>query len=780
TNYAGAKTDRIKVFPGSYTGGKPDKMTIFAEGFRHAMNLAFAPDGRLFLVHRNGVMILEDKDGDGVCDSRATIVQLETKGDYPHNGIGGIVFSSDGWIYLGSGENLGMDYVIKGSDGSQHAGGEGGNIYRCRLDGSHLELFTTGCWNVFAFAFTSDGHLVCVDNDPDSSPPCRLLDIVPRGDYGFKFRFGRNGLHPYQSWNGDMPGTLPMISGTGEAPSGVLNCDKARLPAHYRGGLLVTSWGDHYLEFYAPVRHGASLRADREIIAEGDENFRPVAITTTPDGVIYLTDWVDKSYPVHGKGRLWRLAAKADSKAGIAASHPATSKPNPARDRMFQLLDDSSLSDAPALLAALTDKDPFIRSAAIASLAKPIFRDRALVEIGNTDARVRVGALLALRRANYDQPAAILRKTLGDPDEAVRRISLVWAGEAVVKEVAGMLDAALSAGPFSSQLFQTHAATKKILAQDGNAAGSPALVNDGKVRIFAMQAATPRDTARAVQMLEQPEKLPDTLVREATRTLAEEPVETGARALASFAANTKRPTELRAEALLALASQPNAPKAKLIERLFDGDDAVKLEAARALRVFTDDPAVKAALQKANQLAARDSRLAEELRFALAAAGGTTTETRPANLAEWMKALETRGDVASGRRVFYSAAAGCSRCHRVEGHGGQIGPDLSVIARAAKREKIAQSILDPSREIAPQFVTHIVETRDGQSYSGLLIGDSTDGSVTLTTTDGKGVLIPGSQVASRQQSKVSLMPEGLEKGMSIGDFRDLLAFLETLN
>ena len=85
------------------------------------------------------------------------------------------------------------------------------------------------------------GHLLAVDNDPDSRPPCRLLDVVEQGDYGFKFRYGRSGLHPFIAWNGELPGTLPMMSSTGEAPSGLLDCDSAKLPSRFRGAVLVTN-----------------------------------------------------------------------------------------------------------------------------------------------------------------------------------------------------------------------------------------------------------------------------------------------------------------------------------------------------------------------------------------------------------------------------------------------------------------------------------------------------------------------------------------------------------
>ena len=80
----------------------------------------------------------------------------------------------------------------------------------------------TGFWNPFHLCVDAFDRLFAVDNDPDSRPPCRLMHIVPDGDYGYRYRNGRKGVHPFTAWNGELPGTLPMTAGTGEAPSGVL------------------------------------------------------------------------------------------------------------------------------------------------------------------------------------------------------------------------------------------------------------------------------------------------------------------------------------------------------------------------------------------------------------------------------------------------------------------------------------------------------------------------------------------------------------------------------
>ena len=66
-----------------------------------------------------------------------------------------------------------------------------------------------------------------------------MLHVILGGDYGYKSRYGNTGLHPYCAWNGELPGTLPMLAGVGEAPVGLLECQSSALPTDYAEDLLV-------------------------------------------------------------------------------------------------------------------------------------------------------------------------------------------------------------------------------------------------------------------------------------------------------------------------------------------------------------------------------------------------------------------------------------------------------------------------------------------------------------------------------------------------------------
>jgi putative membrane-bound dehydrogenase-like protein len=309
--YKGPPSDRIRIFEDFGPDGRARKITTFADGFKDAMGIALGRKGDVFLVTRSTIYLLRDTKGTGQADVKKVLAHLDTKADYPHNGLSGFAIDALGDLHFGLGENFGADYKLIGSDKTTLVGGgEGGSIYRMHPDGTGLERLATGFWNPFHMAFDRWGRLFAVDNDPDARGPCRLLHIVPGGDYGYRFKYGRKGIHPFQSWNGELPGTLPMVAGTAEAPSGIVAYESDGLPDEYRGLLFVTSWGDHVIEQFQLEPRGASFGAKKKMLVRGGEDFRPVGIALAPDGSVVVSDWVDKSYPVHGKGRLWRIRMK--------------------------------------------------------------------------------------------------------------------------------------------------------------------------------------------------------------------------------------------------------------------------------------------------------------------------------------------------------------------------------------------------------------------------------------------------------------------------------------
>ncbi|HEY6170582.1 MAG TPA: c-type cytochrome [Verrucomicrobiae bacterium] len=142
--------------------------------------------------------------------------------------------------------------------------------------------------------------------------------------------------------------------------------------------------------------------------------------------------------------------------------------------------------------------------------------------------------------------------------------------------------------------------------------------------------------------------------------------------------------------------------------------------------------------------------------------------------QFSAALTLKGDAAKGRAIY---AERCVSCHRAEGQGFQLGPDL-VTVKTAGREKLLTSLLDPNKEIAPQYLAFAIETKDGESYTGLIAADNAAG-VTLRQAFGKEDVIPRTKIKSMRSPGQSLMPEDLQAGLTPQQVADLLEFIENV-
>jgi putative heme-binding domain-containing protein len=130
-------------------------------------------------------------------------------------------------------------------------------------------------------------------------------------------------------------------------------------------------------------------------------------------------------------------------------------------------------------------------------------------------------------------------------------------------------------------------------------------------------------------------------------------------------------------------------------------------------------------------------------------------------------------------VFFREGSNtCGGCHRVQGQGQWVGPDLSTIGTKYGKEELLRSILNPSAAIGYNYQSLIIATGDGRVVTGLPVEQEAD-HVTLKTAEGKRVRLATNEIEDKKTSDVSLMPEGLAETMSDQDLVDLLAFLATL-
>ena len=142
------------------------------------------------------------------------------------------------------------------------------------------------------------------------------------------------------------------------------------------------------------------------------------------------------------------------------------------------------------------------------------------------------------------------------------------------------------------------------------------------------------------------------------------------------------------------------------------------------------------------------------------------------------ALQNRGNVDRGREVFNDTKkSSCLQCHRFGDEGGKIGPDLAGIGSRFSRVHLIESILEPSRTIAPSYATVVVALNNGLVLAGVQIAEDTD-KILLGDNQGKTHEIMKDEIDERSTQSLSTMPEGLEKKLTDREFLNLLAFLES--
>lgn len=864
-NYQGPAADRIRMWQDSNGDGTLDKVSTYFEGTIATMDLAVHPDGTVYLATRNEILRLRDTNGDGTADESTRIAFLDTPGNYPHNGLAGLSFDFQGNITFGMGENLGAAYTLRGSDGKTiTGGGEGGNVFTCTPEGKGLRRIATGFWNPFGSGKDIFGRTFVVDNDPDAMPPCRLLYVVEGADFGYQFRYGRSGRHPFLAWNGELPGTLPMVSGTGESPCEILAYESVGLPPEYRGQLLAPIWSDHSIERYVPQVKGAGIQAERQVLVQGGKDFRPSGMTIAPDGSLYIADWVSRSYELHGQGAIWRIRWKdapavarptSPGKALLSddrltreqAARTLLQTPEGVAELRQAAASENARIRATALVALIANRDPGVDLDAVArkdpepglqalavrtlasrgrnvseytadaypaivrvegarSLTGPnglatlmtwldaedhYLSHAAVQKLGATpnlltaairqkeqSARQRQGVLLAQRITKPRNRVAVIAAALQDPDPDVRLLAAKWIADERVTELRPVV---------LQQLERPDLDPRGVIAWATTLARLDDLpVNDNTLQEYFVKRlrdpqATPAQKIQALRSITAAFKGVTTkellaalkssdaqLKIEALRFLAERADPQAQEGVRALLQTDEEPLAVRAQALLTY-SVLVPDDVELFMSLTRAEPPLRNEALRALTGLNLTPIHRSNLEKLATTDARDL-VWEVLKLPKA-------ENRPkaSDTAAWLALLDGPADPEAGRRVFENPkVATCSRCHRVDGRGAIIGPDLSLVGRMDRRW-LVESILQPDAVLAPHYQAWTMETADGQVRTGLLVRTYLDESEYLNE-QGERFKVLAQDVVSLRAASRSIMPAGLMEKLTDQDVRDLLAYL----
>jgi putative membrane-bound dehydrogenase-like protein len=146
----------------------------------------------------------------------------------------------------------------------------------------------------------------------------------------------------------------------------------------------------------------------------------------------------------------------------------------------------------------------------------------------------------------------------------------------------------------------------------------------------------------------------------------------------------------------------------------------------------------------------------------------------ARMEELLKTLPG-GDIRRGQAVFNSSRTSCRACHTIGYVGGKIGPDLTKIGQIRQPRDLVESIVFPSATFVRSYEPLLVRTADGEVLSGVVKQDLPH-EITLTLAADKEVRIARADVEATLPGKVSIMPAGLDKQLSLQELADLVEFL----
>jgi putative membrane-bound dehydrogenase-like protein len=764
-DYSGPAFDLIKRGVDQDGDGIPESWQVYADSLEDGMNLAFGPNEQLFVTTKNAVWKFNDLDGDGVSDQRKLILDMvQPESPYDHAAILGLAVSPDhSWLFVSRGNTGSAHWIIKGTDGSTISGyGDGGNVMRCRLDGSELEEVATGFWNPFDIKFTTDGRLLLTDNDPDSRGPNRLIELVPGGDYGYKSLYGGSGLHPFVAWNGELPGTLPYAAPLGEAPCALLDAGLTGFGPEYQNTVLINIWEEKNIVKIPLDKNGSSVSGVPEVLIQGDSTFHPVALAANSKGVVYITDWVLREYPNHGQGRIWRLSGTAS---------PAIEQ----SEENYKFNDDPvNFEQAKRILI---DGDPFQKAMTRFELVKRITEDQLKDLLKDTDSSLRVQGLLVAYRMEAIISNELLGQLLQDADDLVRKTALFYIGSRQVTPMQDKVVKSLQEGLITADMFAHYLATVQNLQTEFVQGYQEKMINANALKrplpdnfmetIIADTKLDEQIRALALPYLEDPQSHSG-LFMELLETAKTEPFQlslinairnVGAaytvdqqveRVLIDLAMSEQHSDRVRSNALAAVPGADDNALKQAVSLLDNSSPVIQYAAVKYLSTYADEDTSASSAWKQS--------------------GGDDSPD------QWAEAVDGQGDAERGELVFKARTSMCQTCHKVDGWGGTFGPDLTRVGSSKNSDQLINAIVNPSLEMAPEWQGWYVIDQDGNRHVGRQI-DVHLHRVELMNIDGEFDSYPDPQ--SDGVADNSVMPEGLQNTMTPNEFNDLIAYLESL-
>jgi len=695
---------------------------------------------------------LRDLDGDDQFEEKKVLYQSE--GGVGH-GRNDLALGPDGMIYAIHGDSVHIPKDLPNRTSPLRRNRlpyrpNEGHVLRLDKDGKKIEVFCGGLRNPYGIAFNRAGEAFTYDADAENDMgtpwyrPTRVKHLTSGADFGWRAVTGS--WPPYYP---DHPDNTPPTAHIGKgSPTSVKFGYKSKFPSAYQDVLYVLDWTFGRILAVHLMERGAGYAGVPEVFLSG----RPLNVTDLafgPDGAMYFTTGGRRT-----KSALYRVRYAGTSGSGNSATSQQKNRAQlsskarnlrhslewhhgkPAQQTDDALLGDGWAGKLVSLVAHLGSSDPRIRQAArIALEHQPLERWRSVALAENGNPRTLLTGWTALIHADPGQASAIRSK--------LAKLDLRSFDKDLILQAAYLYALCLKAGLGSSD--------EPMLAQLGPLYPSSSDKLNWSLAPLLLTLDPQRAVGQTIELLKSTEDPVQAVhylyqLRHAKVGWTQASRETYFRKLGEatgYVGDSRGlPTSLKRISKDALATLPN-------------DDRKKYEALAAGKVKM--PPMPDLTGRKFVKNWKPDDFAGELGFKSAAKVS-----------------------ASGRKAF--AVALCNRCHRFQGSGYAVGPDLTGVANRLGRTDLLRAILLPSESIAQNYRTDVLELVDGRNLTGRIIPTLDYRAPHLLLAENplqpdQAIKIRKVEVLSKRRSKLSIMPPGLLNNLSKQEVLDLLAYLE---
>ncbi|WP_395749279.1 PVC-type heme-binding CxxCH protein [Prosthecobacter sp.] len=824
--------DRISILTDTNGDGVMDKKHVFADKLELVTSFCFYKNGVIACAAPD-IWFLEDTDGDDTADKRTKLYTGLGTGD-THAVINNLRWGLDGWVYATHGYSSGH---VTSPDGAKDFGTDGSGVVRFKPDGSAFEQYASRGGNTWGLDITWDGQVFFTQPTSGNHflhvvlPEYVLAKGKLPGVMGTNGMLPKEPTYPLMSWPEQAYVQIDQV-GSYTAAAGCAIYEGGAWPARWNYSYFTTEPTLNIVSHFFVEKDGVTYKAHREagreqteFIRSKDLWFRPIENRVGPDGALYVVDFYNQAVihndtrgPIHGPanaavrpdrdhyfGRIWKVQHKKAKKLDVVKLDK--NDPKQLLSVMEKGANAHTAEQALRLYMEAGNQHPSDMVPSTGSAALKIFD----VERDAAADPSRVASIIEnYSKAQDDWTRSAIIAACSDHALPAIQAAIASPGAARIDAfVSALLPASLPAN--TTQLISACATA------DAKADALKIIILQGIAQqLTEAPALTPELTASLKKLLSQPALAPATLPLvtkwDKAGALATE-VKAQIATLSAKLGDKSAPLSDRINAAKSLISiggdslrivvpalagpeSPPALQSAIIESLGETSAVTELvpvlnQLKPALQTQAFDAILKrpeaslallAAIQNGKidpkdigpgniaRLRTHPNKQVAKQANAMIDKLNPNAKAKNELLAQLTPEVEKPGDAVKGKLMFTAA---CAVCHKLGDVGlRDVGPQLTGMGAHGPAELLVH-IVDPNREVDPSFWAWNITTKKGETLAGVI---TTENQASLTLRNQGGDFeIKKADITSRENTRRSLMPEGLE-ALGAETLRDILAFI----